>query len=279
MYPLKTILFVGFFTISCSAFSQTQDLVLAKAYYAMRHKRDTIKKDSVYSENTVLMIGKNVSVFKSLDRQLQAERVKEDQDRQEKNFSGPGKRLFKKLPDLRKISTEEFHIFQADKKLFVKEYLMQNYLYSEALEEIKWNLETDTKIIGKAICQKATSNYKGRNWVVWFAPDIPFETGPWKLYGLPGLILEAHDVKNEVQFVFTGFEPVNPEENLKITLPKDVIKVSLSDIKKLKDLMYKNPKGFFQAQIHARRGIIDSKEHAGFSFQKVNNPIDLNENK
>lgn len=42
-------------------------------------------------------------------------------------------------------------------------------------------------------CVMATAHYHGRDWTAWFTPDIPLPEGPWKLTGLPGLILEASE--------------------------------------------------------------------------------------
>ena len=38
----------------------------------------------------------------------------------------------------------------------------------------------------------ATTHFRGRDWKVWFSEEIPLPLGPWKLGGLPGLILAAH---------------------------------------------------------------------------------------
>jgi GLPGLI family protein len=40
-------------------------------------------------------------------------------------------------------------------------------------------------------CHYAKTKFRGREWKVWFTEEIPVSLGPWKLNGLPGLILKA----------------------------------------------------------------------------------------
>ncbi|MCF8319760.1 MAG: GLPGLI family protein [Flavobacterium sp.] len=65
---------------------------------------------------------------------------------------------------------------------------------------ISWELLNETKKINSFNCQKARGNFRGRTYTVWFTNDIPVSLGPWKLNGLPGLILEATDSLNQFQF-------------------------------------------------------------------------------
>lgn len=39
----------------------------------------------------------------------------------------------------------------------------------------------------------AETSFRGRRYKVWFTPDIPSSRGPWKFYGLSGLIMAAED--------------------------------------------------------------------------------------
>ena len=57
----------------------------------------------------------------------------------------------------------------------------------------------------------ATSDFRGRHWTAWFATDIPVSDGPWKLGGLPGLILEAYDKGHQYTFTAVGLERVAEE--------------------------------------------------------------------
>jgi hypothetical protein len=41
-------------------------------------------------------------------------------------------------------------------------------------------------------CKKATTNFRGRYWEAWYTEEIPIGQGPWKLCGLPGMILKAN---------------------------------------------------------------------------------------
>lgn len=84
-------------------------------------------------------------------------------------------------------------------------------VYTEPLGEIQWEISDSTKTVLGYDCVIATANYHGRDWTVWFAPDIPLQEGPWKLTGLPGLILEASESTGQHSFVATGLEASNQE--------------------------------------------------------------------
>lgn len=64
-------------------------------------------------------------------------------------------------------------------------------LVEEPFEAIQWQLTDSVKNILGYECRKASALYHGRNWTAWFSTEIPIQEGPWKLHGLPGLILEA----------------------------------------------------------------------------------------
>lgn len=64
-------------------------------------------------------------------------------------------------------------------------------------QDIQWEIKKGSKKIGKYECNKATANFRGRNYTAWFTTEIPVPYGPWKLFGLPGLILEASDDTKE----------------------------------------------------------------------------------
>jgi len=72
--------------------------------------------------------------------------------------------------------------------------------YTEEIQKMDWNLHDDTLIICGYSCQKATCRFRGRDYVAWFAAEIPISNGPWKFGGLPGLILKVYDTEKYYEF-------------------------------------------------------------------------------
>lgn len=79
---------------------------------------------------------------------------------------------------------------------------MTPWRYKEEWEKPVWTTTNESKEILGYECFKATTDYRGRRWTAWFTPEIPVLEGPWKLCGLPGLILEAYDTNKD--YVFEG---------------------------------------------------------------------------
>ena len=79
-----------------------------------------------------------------------------------------------------------------------------NFQYTERLPTQNWQLYDETRTIMGYLCQKATTRFRGRDFVAWFAPEIPISNGPWKFGGLPGLILKVYDT--DKHFVFEAIK-------------------------------------------------------------------------
>lgn len=70
---------------------------------------------------------------------------------------------------------------------------LSNWIIDEEMEKPKWIINDSIKNILGYECIKAETSFRGRTWIVWFSPEIPISDGPWKLWGLPGVILKAYD--------------------------------------------------------------------------------------
>lgn len=127
---------------------------------------------------------------------------------------------------------------------------MEQYIVEEPLENIEWTLVEDSvkNVLGYD-CIMATADYHGRKWTAWFTPEIPLQAGPWKLAGLPGLILEADADNGVYSFVATGIQntdrPIIP-----VYLADRYEKISRKDFLKAKRSFLDNPLG----QINAKYG-------------------------
>jgi hypothetical protein len=60
-------------------------------------------------------------------------------------------------------------------------------------ESFNWKIINDKKKMDIYNCQKAILEYGGRSWEAWFTNDISIQDGPFKFYGLPGLITYISD--------------------------------------------------------------------------------------
>ncbi|MFD0941014.1 GLPGLI family protein [Pedobacter boryungensis] len=308
------------FTISSIALAQNPDKALARVKYTFSHIQDTTQRDKPFTENMLLVIGKNASVFTSYDKINRELETKKQIQEQMKNQAGSGTFSIKidGAPP-KSSSLLDYFFFAKENKFITKERLFNNYLIEEEAPKINWKLSKDTLSFSGVKCQKATAYFKGRNWIAWYATDLPFQSGPWKLNGLPGLIIEAYDEKKEVQFLFAGMDNVIPEEakavekdglpkiigpngsnsvvnimgmdgnsylGSEIKLPADAIKTTRKEIDKLKEARDKDPQGFMNAQMAAQgvqMGVSRSFKVASnipiTNKVVINNPIELPENK
>jgi GLPGLI family protein len=67
-----------------------------------------------------------------------------------------------------------------------------------------WNIQPEKQKIGEYNTQKATTEFGGRKWTAWFSSDIPFQDGPYKFYGLPGLIVKIEDDEKNYSWMLSG---------------------------------------------------------------------------
>ena len=136
----------------------------------------------------------------------------------------------------RQDSTGNTYFFDfSTNELIVRELVfIRAFLYRETIPRIKWQISDTQKEIGKFHCIKAVGEFRGRKYTAWFTTEIAVPLGPWKLNGLPGLILEAYDSKHEVSFVAKSVQiPIQDEDISKIRPPQDGISISFNEAKEI----------------------------------------------
>jgi len=112
------------------------------------------------------------------------------------------------------------------------------YIVCETIPVFKWEIENnETKKIGDYICKKATTTFRGRNYIAWYTLDFTTYFGPWKFNGLPGLILEVYDETNRHHWIAQKIKTFNGE----IKMPNDESNYFKIDLKKYVELRYESP--------------------------------------
>lgn len=139
-------------------------------------------------------------------------------------------------------------------ELIIREIVWQQpYLTTEpSLPKITWQISEEQKMLGKFLCQKAETKFRGRNYSAWFTTEIPVSDGPWKFYGLPGLILEVSDDKNEVQFELESIQ-MPCDSAIIIEPPQNGKKISFENYKHADDIEFEKAKKKFLSENKDRR--------------------------
>lgn len=163
---------------------------------------DSSKMNEKLNDRKILLIGNTVQHFFSYYSRLIDSVVTA-------NSKKGGNSRLPKLPE--KVCAEWYNIYTnyPSKKQTTVENIsnLSMYVFNEDLADFpEWNITGETLTIFNYLCHKATCYYHGRVWEAWFTLDIPFNAGPWKLRGLPGLILKVNDEQYHYVFECTGIE-------------------------------------------------------------------------
>ncbi len=185
-------------SIDCEKYQIVYD---AKYIYQIKPTKDDIDT-AVVKERMLLQIGNKYSAFYSYpifqrDSLISYNMSKGiNADYPSTNQGSINWKVYKNYPAQGKTAFLDF--FAADR-----------YCCIEPIEPIDWQLTDGTDTICGYPCHQAVAKFKGRTWTAWYAEDIPLDNGPWKLGGLPGLILKACDSENDYSFTAVGLKKGN----------------------------------------------------------------------
>ena len=116
------------------------------------------------------------------------------------------------------------------------------YTYEED-RKMDWKILPETVKIGEYEAQKAETTFAGRKWYAWFTQDIPFQDGPYKFKGLPGLIIKVEDAKGDYSFDLQQSKKITEFPNFD-NRGGNPIKVKRIDFEKQEKLYRKDPVSF-----------------------------------
>ncbi len=187
-YMKKIALLTLFFSIQF-VFSQANRFV-----YQVTMKPDSTNRNEIKTETANLEVNPERSIFygeKRLQRDSLFARMRQ---------TGGAGFDRSKMEDLR--SNLDFIIekdLKSGRKIFKSRILRDQYAYEED-RPMDWKILPETAKIGDYKTQKAETNFGGRTWYAWFTMEIPFQDGPYKFSGLPGLIVKVEDSEGDYSF-------------------------------------------------------------------------------
>ena len=204
-------------TMSAKPNKKDENKVIDKLKYTITYRtksvRDTTKLDSVgrynyENDDMQLLIGDKVSYFYSATYRAYEEELRKSVDAN--NIAIPTSTSARGS-----ISMDFYRNYPTGKSTYLDKVIREKFRIIEPLEQPQWDIIADsTKQILDYHCQMARCSFKGRTWTAWFTTDIPLDNGPWKLCGLPGLILRAYDSKQQYIFDCVGMKQAKEGENI-----------------------------------------------------------------
>jgi GLPGLI family protein len=148
----------------------------------------------------------------------------------------------------------QFYTNSITKKIIFRDFIFVENAFNpviveENIPEFNWQLTDGVKKVNNFTSNSAKLKFRGRNYIVWYTLDIPTNFGPWKFYGLPGLITEITSDDNKISFILkeiktqTNFEIKTPSIGKNITLNEYITFKNNAVKEYIKNLKSKLPRG------------------------------------
>lgn len=173
-----------------------------------------------------------------------------------------------------KLSTGEFMTiyknYPAGKLTHTEKICTDWFRYVEDIPDLDWELTDSVTIILGYECRAAVCSFRGRKWTAFYSEDIPVMDGPWKLHGLPGLIMKASDESGHYIFECVG---IKSKANRSITIYN--VPFNVTTRKKYYDTKHRyevNPYGYFEA---SGNGHVTVTDESGNPVLDAYDPIEL----
>jgi GLPGLI family protein len=219
------------------------DEVHYKFTYRTMFSEDTLGRAKYY-DNQVLEIGSKYVRYYSLFAEMMDSTWYKYSVTGEKKSSGDS---YKRTEDLQssEIGQYEDIFFNYPEQgliTVINAIRKKTYSYSETTPSFDWKITGNTAQVLGYECNEAVTDFRGRRWHAWFTYDIPLRYGPWKLGGLPGLILKAEDADGLYTYELIGIQKPQSVSMCMYDTPQ-VIKCKREDILRINDMRWKDPYG------------------------------------
>lgn len=206
MSKLFVLVMIFLWPVNLSA-NESQDTCRLHVVYHYNFK-ETTADDVMNMDDGMLEVGSNWSVFYTRNYRNDCE------------FADSLRRTRVKADDMIEIWMQRglpqsrfkcavYKNYPIEGALTCTDEVMQKYCYEEEMPTITWELVEGDSVVAGYACKKAYGELRGRRWSVWYTLEIPYDDGPWKLCGLPGLIMAANEDKGNFSFICIGVQSVS----------------------------------------------------------------------
>ncbi|WP_299178076.1 GLPGLI family protein [uncultured Chryseobacterium sp.] len=209
MKKFFSVLFIALFVFSSAQDKETKETA-NRFFYELTYSpnKDSLEKKN--QEMMILDITKDKSIYRDYLAVSQDSILKVEVEAMQK--SGVFKDLSKmvKQPKFSHIVTKTYPSME----VFYADYILQDKVSYKDETPLVWNISSEKAKIGAYDTQKATTSFGGRNWTAWFTTELPFQDGPYKFKGLPGLIVKVEDDAKNYSWELKGNKKIadyNPE--------------------------------------------------------------------
>lgn len=217
------------------------------------HKKRILERMKQMSERTyILSFNRTESIYKE-DEKLEQPGMQQRGGMRMAMMMGGGEDYYKNVKE---------GTYAVSKDLYGKIFLV-----NDSLPSLQWQMQAETKKIGRYTAYKATAikNVREPNMkaifqpggksketeskepemiekevklVAWYCPEIPVNQGPGEYWGLPGLIMELNDGRTSI---LCSKIVINPKEKIAIKEPSKGKKVNQAEYdeisrKKMKEM-------------------------------------------
>ncbi|MFN4362930.1 GLPGLI family protein [Chryseobacterium hispalense] len=194
----KNLLFAIIFVFNYS-YSQSN---ATRFFYELTYKNDSLKNEKIL---TILDIGENKSIYRDYLMVSQDSLIQDQIERSRKSGIRVDMNQIIKLP---KFTYKVIKTYPVKEIIFSNKILQDELNYHEKMP-LQWKITGEKKKINNYETQKAVLSYGGREWTAWFTTEIPFQDGPYKFNGLPGLIVQISDDKNHYLWKLSGIKKIS----------------------------------------------------------------------
>jgi GLPGLI family protein len=176
------------------------DSATIKFTYSLEFVADSTDTNKKWTDRKILLIGDSIQHFYSYYGRIVDSAATVD---------AKGVKPYGLLSLPQGVCAERYEIYNYPNKQRIVLESMSNlsiFIYKEDFAMLSWTMSNNTMTVLNYLCYKATCRFRGRNWEAWFTPEIPIKSGPWKLHGLPGMILKAAGDRQHYVFECIGIE-------------------------------------------------------------------------